>query len=613
MAADSGSRERRARRLLLFGLALLVCVLAFPPVAAWLPPFARHAVERMEAAAYDRRLTLMPVREPSQAVVVVAIDAPSVEALGRFPWPRSVHARLIDRLAEAGASAIVFDVSFHGPSGPTAADAAQDRALAEALRRSGSVVLAQALSTDGPDRIPEAFARAAVLADPRLPPGAGGLMRWVQVVPAPGALRPLAVAALERHLGEPMHAPVPALGLGPTIGGLEIPATPGGEMLIDFPGRPFRRVSFSDVVDGRVDPETLRGRIALVASTEDPHDRFSVPRAEDGRPGVMPGGEIHAAALDTILGRHFLRRAGPLGNWLVACLLTLAAAFALYRLPLWRGLSAVAALMLAWLATAGGLFLMGRTWVDVAGPGVMLGILAVGALAFENHRVRGLFTTFLPHSVAREVLAGAGALDRASERVATVLFVDIRGYTTLSEALPPEQVRALVNRFHRTIAEATEAHRGYVCSFQGDAEMVLFGAPDPDPEHAASAVRAAVGMVEKVRELDLQLQAEHPDLAARQGGTLVRVGVGVCTGPVSLGFVGAEGRKEYAALGDTTNTAARLQGAARDLGVAIVVSHTTAAALGEGFPLEALPAMSLKGKAEPHAIFGIRAEALAGP
>lgn len=591
-------RERRARRLLLFGLAALLGGLAFPPVAAWLPPFARHAVERMEAAAYDRRLDATPTREPSDALVLVAIDDASVAALGRFPWRRSVHARLIDRLTQAGARAIVFDVSFHGPSGPTPQDAAEDAALARALRSSGRVVLARGSSDAGPDRVPPAFARAAVLADPQLPRGPGGVVRQVQL--GTGELRPLSLAALELYLGQPLHAAVPALGLGPTLGDREIPATPGGDLLISFPGRPFRRVSYAQALQD--DVSGFRDRIALVASTEDPHDRFSVPRA----PGVLPGGEIHAAAIDTILGGHFLHRAGPLGIWTLTLLAALAAALALYLLPLWRGLAAVGLLALGWLGAAWAIFAWGRTWIDVAAPCTIMAALAVGALAFENHRVRGLFTTFLPHSVAREVLAGAGALDRASERVATVLFVDIRGYTTLSEALPPEEVRQLVNRFHRTIAEATRDHRGYVCSFQGDAEMVIFGAPDPDPDHAAAAVRAAVGMVEKVRHLDVQLQGEHPDLAARQGGSLVRVGVGICTGPVSLGFVGAEGRREYAALGDTTNTAARLQGAARDLGVSIVVSHTTAARLGDAFPLEPLPAVALKGKAEPHALFGVR-------
>lgn len=608
MVADSGARERRARRLLLSGLAALVCLLACPPVASRLPAFARVAAERIEAASYDGRLALTPLREPGEAVVLVAIDRPSVDVLGRYPWPRSVHGRLVDRLTEAGASAIVFDVSFHGPSGPSPADRAQDAALAEALRRSGRVVLAQARAVeDGrvvADRIPEAFARAAILADPRLPRGPGGVMRQVQLLREPGDPKPLSLAAVELHLGQGLHAPVPELGLGPTLEGRPIPATPGGELLIDFPGRPFRRVSFVDVLEGPVD---MRGRIALVASTEDPHDRFSVPRGADGRPGVLPGGEIHAAAIDTILGRHFLHRSGPLGNWLLSCLLALVGALALYRLPLWKGMAAVAALVAVWNGIAVVLFVVGRTWVDVAAPSLVLASLALGTLAFENHRVRGLFRTFLPHSVAREVLAGAGALDRASERVATVLFVDVRGYTTLSEALPPEEVRALVNRFHRTIAEATEANRGYVCSFQGDAEMVLFGAPDPDPRHAASAVRAALGMLEKVRDLDAVLQVEHPELAARQGGRLLRIGVGVCTGPVSLGFVGGEGRREYAALGDTTNTAARLQGKARDLGVEIVVSHTTASALGEeAFTLEPLPPVPLKGKAEPHAIYGIR-------
>jgi class 3 adenylate cyclase len=211
----------------------------------------------------------------------------------------------------------------------------------------------------------------------------------------------------------------------------------------------------------------------------------------------------------------------------------------------------------------------------------------------EQARLLNVFGKYVDPEVARGALAGSAA----ETREVTVLFTDLRDFTALSESLPPSEVLALLNAHCAAIIPVAHRHGGTVNKFIGDAIMATFGAPVAYADHAERAVRAGLEMLEATDRLNHQLRA--------QGRPVLRMGVGIATGPVVLGPLGAEDRMEYAVLGDTVNTASRLEGMNKPLGTSLLLSERTRAALGPGLEVRALGEVALKGKEKPVAVFTV--------
>lgn len=568
----------------------------------------------LEMKLYDLRVQAQAPREPSPELVFIAIDTASESALGALPWKRTVHARMIDLLTKAGAKAILMDVLFMGARSPE-----EDAALIEACRRSGRVVLARQLGDDWRP-LPlvaglEKVARAGCVSSkfPRNEP-----VRFLPLVHNAAQIQDtlaLAIVGLELARGTEF-VPEFAGDTGPTHM-LNAPARLGGQTLplinlgpsqrnllaLNPPGRPFHKVSFHEVLSGKVPAGLFEGKIVLVGASDDGNDRFASLRAEDGLPGEMPGAlAVHGVALDTILSGKFITRPRfslfgiPIHpftlTWAAAVLILLGVTYLTHRLtPLWAVGSA--------LAFTG--ILAGVAWWTMVHSGLWLFIMPLacsvwfpllGMLVFDSVYSRSALKRFVPsHTNLEEIIRAPGALTRQETIEATIMFVDLRDYTTLSEGRDPDEVRRLVSRFHTALGELVQKHGGDVCDFQGDAQMVAFGL-DGRKDHALAAIRAA-------REVPGRTQALNDSI----GQQLFRAGVGICTGPVSVGYLEAGGKSQHTVLGDTTNTAARLQGKARDLGVVTVVSGTTVTSAGSQPDLRELPPVSLKGKAEPHPIF----------
>jgi class 3 adenylate cyclase/CHASE2 domain-containing sensor protein len=204
-----------------------------------------------------------------------------------------------------------------------------------------------------------------------------------------------------------------------------------------------------------------------------------------------------------------------------------------------------------------------------------------------------------------EALLGRDGLKVGSEeRVLTILFSDIRGYTDLSEGLSPVTVTEMLNTYHSAMGEVFERHGGIVFDYQGDAQMVVFGlVPESQPNHAAAACRAAAGMVLRLEELGATWKA--------QGRPVFETGIGICTGPVAIGVLGSAQRKQYAAIGDATNTAARMQGKSKELGSPILITQSTFEAAGEEIVATYLESVRVKGKKEPLQVYGVDARGMA--
>ena len=208
--------------------------------------------------------------------------------------------------------------------------------------------------------------------------------------------------------------------------------------------------------------------------------------------------------------------------------------------------------------------------------------------------IRETLGRFVPADVARTLLTEGGEL-APEQAEATVLFCDLVSFTSLTETLGPEGIVALLNEYFESMVAVLERHRGVVTQFQGDAILATFNVPLPDPEHAANAVRAAV-----------EMQAE---VARRRfAGRRIANRIGVNTGPLVAGAVGAKGRLSYTVHGDAVNLAARLEALNKELGTRLLVSHTTASA-AEGFDFRPMGEVSVRGQSERVAVYTLEDEA----
>jgi adenylate cyclase len=230
-----------------------------------------------------------------------------------------------------------------------------------------------------------------------------------------------------------------------------------------------------------------------------------------------------------------------------------------------------------------------------------------GRASVAQSRVLQLFGKYVAPEVARGVIDANGEA-RAEQVEVTVLFTDLRNFTALSERLPPAAVLEVLNAHFQAIVPAVHAHGGTVNKFIGDALMATFGAPLRQEAHAERAVRAALQMLEAMEALNARLRERGlPELG---------LGIGVATGPVVVGTLGATQRVEYAVIGDTVNTASRLEGLNKELGTQLLLSPGTHAALAGALPTRGLGEVPVKGKARPLPVFtieGLPARAVSAP
>ena len=579
---------RRSRRLVPMaaaGLAAAVLVLAASGLGA---------LDRLELDSVDARFGLRGAR-PAPGFVVVAIDDVTFSELGRrWPFPRSLHARAIDRLRAAGARGIAYDVQFTEPTSPS-----QDLALYEAVRRAGGVVLSTTESDGrgrtnvlgGEENLAAARARAA---STNLPVDPGGVIRRL---PASADGLETFGAAAARAVGRPARLPS------------------GEEAWIDYHGPPgtVATVPFSRLLAGRVPEAALRGKVAVVGaaapSLQDVH-----PTATSGGE-VMAGPEVQANAISTAV-RGFPLRSAP--GWLEAAAvlaLGLVAPLAGARLTVARTGLLAAGLLGAWGVACQLAFGAGTVLPFVA-PAASVALAAVGALAAgavlegrERRLTRMLFSRFVGEEVVGELLDRAGGDVRLGgvRQTATVLFCDLRGFTSFAESLPAERVIEVLNRYLSEMSDAILDHGGTLVSYLGDGIMAVFGSPLERADHAEAALAAAREMAGP------RLERFNAWLREEGLGNGFRIGIGVNSGPVMSGNVGSERRLEYAAVGDTTNVAARIEALTKELDHAILLSAATRALVPEDEPgLRPIGEVEVPGRRAPLALFAaepVRAEA----
>lgn len=552
-------------------------------------------LEGVELGALNRLFELRGPRAPATPIVIVAIDEDSFDELDlAWPFPRALHAALLDVISADDPALIGIDLLFSEPSSRGAAD---DEALGEAVARAGNVVLAAATTT-----VEESFytKRDLNLPVPVIRDGAAAVGPVNQNFDADGVVR----RVIPHHRVGNELVPGFDAQLRRLAAAAGLPAAPlprAHEILINFRGGPrtFPWVPYHRIVRGEAPLGFFRGTIVLIGATSPVlQDVFSTPFA---RARGMPGVEIHANALETLLRGTAVREVPRPVSYGLALLVALAAGWLAGHLRPLPSLAITCLLVATLAAGTVAAFAALNTWIRMAAPIVALtlahAIVVTDSYVREQREKRRLARFFSP-AVLREVVRHQSDATLGSRRrVITVLFSDIRGFTSLSEQVQPEQVAEMLGDYLSEMTETVFRHGGTVDKYIGDCVMALFNAPLEDPDHAVNAVRAALDMAERVREVSKRWEAKI--------GTPIRSGIGINTGEAVVGAMGSRQRLEYTAIGDTVNLAARLESLTKEYRTPIIISESTREWVRGHVLTRELGTAAVRGKALPLRIYAV--------
>lgn len=649
------------------GLSLLVVLLA---IRVWDP----RPLEELRLRSFDFFQTTSPRDSAVRPVVIVDIDESSLSAFGQWPWPRTILADLLTRLYEWQAAAIAFDVIFPEPDRSSLNEAVKhfrdldddtrgrllhlpsnDEVFAQAIGR-GNVVLGQAginafhprslekppetaFATVGPDPSPYLIAFPYILRNlPKLEQAAvghglisirterDGMVRRVPIVmQAEDKIVPALTLDLLRVATGSSTIMIRTDESGiqsVAVPGLELPTDRNGRIWVYFgPHDKARFVSAKDVVEGNVAPEIFAGKLVLVGTSAiGLLDVKTTPVLS-----AMPGVEVHAQLLEAALTNSLLvapsyaivvEMIGALiGGGVLALLAPAASVLMLFASA---ALAAAAFVAASWILFSRYQMLFDATFPLIATLSVYMSMVLMGYFReqLDRRRIRSAFAQYLSPTLVEQLANSPQRLVLGGEeRVITVLFSDVRGFTTIAETYKdnPHGLTTLMNRFLTPLTNAIMARNGTIDKYMGDAVMAFWNAPLDDPAHESDACHAALDMLERVDALNQERERE-----ASTSGTRfvpIKIGIGINTGRCTVGNMGSDLRFQYTVMGDSVNLASRLEGQTKAYGLPILIGSRTAAAVAEQFALLEIDSIRVKGKTEAEVIYAIvgRADVAASP
>jgi len=562
-------------------------------------------LEAFEAKTYDLRFKVLrgPIR-PDPNIAIIAIDDKSIAELGRYPWSRDRYAHLIDRLAAAKAKAVMFDVFF-----PERENLSNDQLFAAATKRAGNVVLAVAFDYDKDGHV-AAITRSL----PEIERGAVGVGHINQLPDDDGVIRrnPLLIEKDGKQIPS-LGLMAAMLALGETkyeagdfdiaLGKRHIPVDGEYRMWINYVGGPgvYPRYSFTDVMNGRIPAEELKGKILFLGATAlGIYDMRVTPFH-----GNTPGVELHATIADNIVSGRYIRQGGmeALIDMAFIVLMGALAYFLTTRLRLYGAIPAMIVLVSVYIWFTNYMFNAGL-WINIIYPtaSAIFALLVGGSFRYlvlerSAREMRSMFSSYLsPKLVARLEKDPEAAKIGGDNKEVTVLFTDIKGFTTFSESHPPQEVVSRLNEYLGAMVQVIEQHDGTIDKFIGDGIMAYWGAPLAQPEHARLAIECIKAIHERMKDLRVRWQAEGLEAFTIRGG--------LQSGEVVAGNVGLAGKKmEYTVIGDTVNQAARLEGTAKYYGVTYLVGEETYLRTRDNFRYRELDKIRVVGKQLPVTIY----------
>lgn len=605
-----------------------------------------NTIHSLELKLIDMRFDIRgPLDIEDSPIVIVKIDDQSDETVKhRWPWPRAYYASIIKNLNEAGAAVIGIDVMLDKAD----IDSSQsDDELSRALEKYDNVVLVGKIlrTASGDETVIPPYSKFLKNDSPwglvAVDSDIDGFYRRYLIADKYRDSLYASFAALLLNL---YHGKGKALKIENNadhylLDSLRIPKFSGSSMLINFhgPAYTFRGYSFDYIVDDEdfdlhedfdadlfSDPGDvefgippglkysgeLKDKIVLVGSTMfDLHDNFPTPymsiKDTAGNESIveMPGVELHANAIQTIIDEDFLIQLSQTNTLIILLSLVILTFLIIKFLPtIW---SSVATLLFigGYILFAIYLFAENNIVLEIVNPVLVIAFSYVGHTLFhylqtqqEKKILRGAFAHYVPEEVVQELINNPDKLQLGGEeRIVTIMFSDIAGFTTVSEKLTPHELVVLLNEYLTEMTNIVLENKGIIDKYEGDAIMAEFGMPVPYEDHPHCACRTALHMQEKLVEMRKKWKAEgRPELEAR---------IGINTGNVIVGNMGSETVFDYTVMGDSVNLGARLEGANKIYDTFIMISEFTNEHVKNDFYTRSLDFIRVKGKTKPVEVF----------
>jgi len=579
--------------------------------------------EMLEAKLLDYRFLIRGPLAPPDNVVIAAIDEKSIARLGRFPWSRDKMAGLVNKLAANGAELIVFDVIMTEPE-------VHDQELASAMREAGNVILPVVFAFDQTvDRknhellassmllpVPTLSDEAMALGHINMLADRDGTLRWETTAIENGGkvVQSIDLQTAAFYMGVPPDRIVTS-DEGIQLGKKRfIPTNRQGQFLINYYGttNTFKHIPISDIVDDKVTPAELRGKIILIGATtaKGVFDLRVTPFTAE-----MPGIEKHASVIASIVENRLLKKASPLtdlGNLLFSGLL-FSLLIVRFR-PLGASIFTAGALLL--MALVGYYFFaIGNVWLNLTFPALNMLSISVVLTAYSYaveeqyaRQIRAMFSSYATERLVDVLINNPEMAKLGGERrEVTVLFSDVRGFTTFSEKYAPEEVVAILNEYLGVMTEVVFRWEGTIDKFIGDAIMAFWGAPLRQENHAELAVKCAIDMISSLEQLQKKWESE--------GKEALKIGIGINTGEVIVGNIGAEGKKmDYTVIGDHVNLGSRVESLTKKYNAQILITEFSYNKIAElardgglgNVSIKGLDKVIVKGKETPVTIYEVQ-------
>ncbi|HZS11463.1 MAG TPA: adenylate/guanylate cyclase domain-containing protein, partial [Nitrospirales bacterium] len=570
----------------------------------------------LEAAAVNAQFQIRGARDPGSECVLVVIDEKSLKEYGRWPWTRTIQAKLVEAISAGRPRVIGLDLIYAEP-------APDDAALADSLQHSGAVVLAFPLhvaksressnvrpSRPTPSDVaanrfmlvrhrasdPSLAPYAAYDLDPPVPalstqaaaqghvyfiPDRDGLTRYEYLALRYGDdddLYPsFALEVARIYLGLPKDRESLTLGEGVYLGDRIIPTDQKARMLIDYAGpeRTFTYISAGDVLRGRVTPETFAGKAVLVGTAAlGTYDQKATPFSAN-----FPGVEKNATVVENIVHGRFFTRTVWAGAIDAALIVFFAAALGavLPRVSPLAAAGIAGGALVGFALTLHGLFSIRGMWLDAVYPALTIVATFVGITVTrlvtgerQAEEIRTMFSSYVSPAVVEELIRDPRkAAVGGRHKELTMVFCDLVGFTAFTETQSAEAAVGQLNEFLAAMTDVVFHWRGTVDKYVGDSIVAFWGAPLEQPNHAELGVKCALHMRKRLHELQVQWAAE--------GKPPLDCGIGINTGTAIVGNIGAEGKKlNYTMIGDQVNLAARVQELTRRYREPIIITESTA-------------------------------------
>ncbi|MBZ5569751.1 MAG: adenylate/guanylate cyclase domain-containing protein [Acidobacteriia bacterium] len=607
---------RAASAAVLLALSVCLLALALTQTALW---------KGIELQSYDFLIAMRGPAPPSDRVLIVDFDEDSVLALKAFPVPRPLLAEVIAKVSAGSPAVIGLDIILDRPRDPAA-----DQHLAETIAQAGNVILVSEYGFGGLSRnepLPAFESAAAGVGFGDLPQDDDGIVRRMHLVlREPGYERLAFPVAVATYATEQSLRPGRSGFLRFGTADIPLATKRPDSALIDFhDSLPAEVVPVQRLLASGFDPHIFREKVVVIGqSSEMGKDLFSAPafrfRASRNGRSLLSGAEIHAAGIASLLDGRFPHRiAAPL-QWTLNFLLAAALIFLLIRVRWWLGFAVLLATTGGVLVATGWLFSHQELWTPFVTTDtcLVLGLPAAFWYRYreeqrlkvrseaERRQLMSLFERYVSADVAAEIWKRRGEFVLAGEeRVATILFSDIRNFTALTAGRPSAEVLAWLNRYLTAMSDVVKANGGFLNKFIGDGIMVVFGVPLSQGERADAcrAVQCALQMLEQVDALNSTMGTEEPRL---------KIGVGIHTGMLTAGNVGSPERLEYSVIGESVNLASRLESLTKEFKTAIVMSASTWERIRESFSAVPLGEAEVRGFSGKMMVYGVKIERAVG-